>query len=343
MRVFVYEYLCAGGAGKGLPASLLTEGWAMLSAVLADLGRVAGVHVDTILTTTSRARGASKGSGLPSPPGACAIHRPSEPEDKRFRELAAAADGSLIIAPEFDDLLGARCRWAEEAGGRLLGPSAGAVRLTGDKRLLASHLHARGVPTPPVLREPYFPAVWKPRFGAGSQATFLVHSPEELAACPDRARAEGWRGEAVVQPYVPGLPASVALLLGPRQQIALPAAAQELSPDGRFCYRGGAVPLPADLAGRAAELAARAVQSMPGLRGYVGVDLVLGGAADGSGDCVIEINPRLTTSYVGLRALAETNLAEAMLDVATGGRRVTIRWRPGGVRFRADGFVSRTS
>ena len=52
---------------------------------------------------------------------------------------------------------------------------------------------------------------------------------------------------------------------------------------------------------------------MPGLSGYVGVDVVLGN--DGR-DWAIEINPRLTTSYVGLRALAGFNLAEAMLAVA---------------------------
>ena len=59
---------------------------------------------------------------------------------------------------------------------------------------------------------------------------------------------------------------------------------------------------------------------MPGLLGYVGVDLVLGDAADGSRDYAIEINPRLTTSYVGLRALADFNIAEAMLRAANGPR-----------------------
>jgi tyramine---L-glutamate ligase len=33
---------------------------------------------------------------------------------------------------------------------------------------------------------------------------------------------------------------------------------------------------------------------------------------------VIEVNPRLTTSYVGLRAAAKTNLAVAMIRVAEG-------------------------
>ena len=54
------------------------------------------------------------------------------------------------------------------------------------------------------------------------------------------------------------------------------------------------------------------------LIGYVGVDLVLGVAGDGGDDAVIEINPRLTTSYLALRRLLRTNLAAAMLAVARG-------------------------
>jgi predicted ATP-grasp superfamily ATP-dependent carboligase len=227
----------------------------------------------------------------------------------------------------------------EEAGGRLLGPSAAAVRLTGDKLLLARHLIRRGVPTPPVLAEPRFPAVWKPRHGAGSQATFLVRSPEELMTCAARARAEGWEGEAIVQPFVPGLAASVALLLGPRQQVALRPGAQSLSADGRFHYQGGTLQLAPALAERVCRLAWQAVRAVAGLQGYVGVDVVLGEAADGSRDRVIEINPRLTTSYVGLRALAESNLAEAMLGIVCGKDVPGLRWRAGVVRFQADGTI----
>ncbi len=79
---------------------------------------------------------------------------------------------------------------------------------------------------------------------------------------------------------------------------------------------------------------------MPGLRGYVGVDLVLGDQADGSQDSVIEINPRLTTSYVGLRALAATNLTETMLRLAREEDVPPPVWKDGAVRFRADGTVS---
>jgi hypothetical protein len=345
MRVFVYEYLCAGGTARQPSApSLRAEGKAMLSAVLADLAQVPGIQVETLLNQDSKS------------------------EEGRFRELATAADYTLVIAPEFDDILATRCRWVEEAGGRLLGPSAEAVKQTADKLLLARHLSDHGIRTPgasslrvsnPSLKRERgaattaslahasgsdsralgFPAVWKPRYGAGSQATFRVQAEGELAAWVAQARAEGWEGEAILQPFVPGLPASVAWLLGPRQQVALLPARQILSTDGRFRYLGGTAPLAPELAERAVPLTRQAVQTVPGLRGYVGVDLVLGDATDGSQDWVIEINPRLTTSYVGLRALAETNLVQAMLHIVIGKAIPRLKWRAGLVQFQADGRI----
>jgi hypothetical protein len=81
------------------------------------------------------------------------------------------------------------------------------------------------------------------------------------------------------------------------------------------------------------------VAALPQPRGYIGVDLVLGAAADGSGDRMIEINPRLTTSYVGLRVAAKTNLAAAMLAVIQGDT-PNLSFRAGPVEFAADGTIS---
>src|SRR5205807_371781 len=99
------------------------------------------------------------------------------------------------------------------------------------------------------------PVVCKPRHGAGSQATFFARSAEEWAACATQARSETGADEAVWQPFVPGLAASVALLLGPVQGVPLLPARQHLSADGRFHYQGGSLPLPPGLARRATELA----------------------------------------------------------------------------------------
>jgi predicted ATP-grasp superfamily ATP-dependent carboligase len=336
MELFLYEHCCSGAlAGRRDAGSLRAEGWAMLAAVLDDFRRCPGVGVATLLDPAA------------PPPGWVApanvtLHG-GQPEDERsFRILTRAADFTLVIAPEFDGLLAERCCWVEEEGGRLLGPSAAAVRRTADKLTLARHLCSCGIPTPPCATLPgewNYPLVCKPRDGAGSQATFLVRDQAEREAYRDRARQEGWRGEMIWQPFVPGLPASVAVLLGPRRCVVLPAVAQHLSGDGRFRYRGGSLPLPPELDARARRLAERAVRAVDGLHGYVGVDLGLGEAGDGSADVVFEINPRLTTSYVGLRALARFNLAEVLLTVTTGTSLPTMSWRQGPVHFRADGSV----
>ena len=96
--------------------------------------------------------------------------------------------------------------------------------------------------------------------------------------------------------------------------------------------------MPAVLRKRAVRLAHAAIAGIEGLQGYVGVDLVLGAAPDGTRDYAIEINPRLTTSYIGLRQLCRSNLAQAWLDVLDG-RDVVLDWEEGPVEFRADGTV----
>jgi tyramine---L-glutamate ligase len=335
--LFVYEFLCGGGlVGAEISPSLHREGWTMLDAVLRDLGRCPGMQTTTLLD-----------SQQPSPatdwPNNTPVYVAVGEEPARFVELARRADYTLVIAPEFDDLLLTRCRWVVECGGRLLGPGVEAVRLTGDKLRLAEHLRSRGVATPATVAWSWtdnvaaFPAVVKPRYGAGSQATFLCRTPAACQAAAAAAREEGWHGEMIAQSYCEGLAASVAFLIGREECLALPAAAQHLSTEGRFRYQGGAVPLPPVLAARAQRLGQRAVTAVDGLFGYVGVDVVLGTADDGRDDVVIEINPRLTTSYAGLRQLACFNLAEALLAVTLGTPRPALAWREGPVHFRADG------
>jgi predicted ATP-grasp superfamily ATP-dependent carboligase len=317
MRIFVYEHTCASDS-PGLEA-LQAEGRAMLSAVTADLARLHDVEVQT-------------------------LHDESE---DAFRQTAAAADYTLVIAPEFDGILEMRCGWVEEAGGRLLGPSPAAVEIAADKWTLGELWRQRRVPTPPgrlllpqeTPPDTFFPAVCKPRFGAGSQATFLLRDAADVQEMWRQARAEGRREAMLLQSFVPGRPASIAWIIGRRQQVPLLPAEQNLSDDGRFHYRGGAVPLAKALAERAVRLTRPALATVPGLLGYVGVDIVLGEASDGSQDQVIEMNPRLTTSYIGLRALARTNLAEMMLQAASGRTITKPSWRPGRVRVTADGQV----
>lgn len=309
MRVFVYEHICALGIGRepGSPEySLFTEGRAMLSAITADFAAVPGVEVVTF------------------PVGV-----PPDDHSATFSRLAASADWTLVIAPETGGELERLARLVLAVSGKLLGPSPDAIAIASDKIRLGNLWEEWGVPTPRIFRPDEavtFPVVCKPRDGCGSEETYLVRTAEEFAALPSDP-------DRLVQEYVGVQSASVAFLVGPRQTIPLLPTFQHLSSDGRFRYRGGELPIPPDLAARAVTVGRRAVEAVAGLGGYVGVDVILG-----EQDVAIEINPRLTTSYVGLRALADTNLAAAILNVYVG-RRTEVKWREGRVTFGTDGTI----
>jgi predicted ATP-grasp superfamily ATP-dependent carboligase len=323
MRVFVYEYLTAVGLGHktGDPLhSMYREGRAMRDAVAADFRAIPGVEVVTL-------------DG-------------SNPDRERecFLEHLEGCDWCLLIAPEIGDELGRRAEWVLEAGVRLLGPSVGAIRFLSNKLAVAGYWRDCGVPTPETTdrvpgSDEAFPMVWKPADGAGSTATFLLTSPEDAERAKGLVAAGEYAGPMLLQPLVPGRAASVAFLCGPGGNVPLRPAFQHLTHDGRFRYRGGETPIPPALSARALDLGIRAVACVPGLLGYVGVDLVLGEGSDGSEDFAIEINPRLTTSYVGLRRLAGFNLAGAMLRIAQGEEPPVEVWKPGRVHFTAEGTV----
>jgi predicted ATP-grasp superfamily ATP-dependent carboligase len=337
MLIFVYEHMNSGVyARAGGAESLHAEGGAMLSAALDDFQRCEAVETVTLLDPRQSA------------PGRVVHATGPAGEEAVFRALAREADRTLVIAPETAGILEARCRWVEEMNGRLLGPSSAAVHVTADKLALATNLATRGVPTPPTRAiKPGqacsfpFPVVVKPRDGAGSVATFRIASDETWRRVDDAIAGEGYEGELVVQPFAQGKAASVAVLIGPAGTFPLLPAEQHLSADDRCHYEGGSIPLSSNEAQRASRLAERAVPGIAGLRGFVGIDLILGTRDDGLDDVVIEINPRLTTSYVGLRELARFNLGAAMLSVADGEKPPAFEWQPGAVRWRSDGTVRR--
>ena len=338
MRFFLYEFVTGGGVwsqnDRRLVPSLVAEGSAMLAAVMADFGLLA----DAKLTVMRDGR---LGRLVESPNCHCMAINTAEQEAVVFRQLAAEADWTLLIAPETGGALLERCRTVEVVGGRLLSPGAAFVEVASNKQATAELLQRCGVPAPPgwllddggvdAAERALFPLVAKPVDGCGSQGVRLIRCREDLALLPAD-------GTLRVETLAPGIATSVAVLCGEAGNFPMPACEQTLSSDGRFSYLGGRLPLAPALAERAQKLALAAVAALPSPRGYVGVDLVLGDAADGSGDYLIEINPRLTTSYVGLRALSQTNLAAAMLAVCQG-QSPELCFGARSIEFTADGVI----
>jgi predicted ATP-grasp superfamily ATP-dependent carboligase len=298
LTILVHEWVTGGGhTTEVLPPSWVAEGQAMRRAIAADFAALQPPGARVLVTLDRR---------LGDDPGPWAIIPLGQREGEsasRLIDLARQADYTVLIAPETSGVLADLTRKLEAAGARGLGCSARSIELTGDKLALREWLRIRGIPTPscravvPALGLPEdhpFPAVLKPLDGAGSADTFWIGHRGNL---PLAARA---LPVGLLQPLCRGVPMSGSFLVTEDQNAWLVGLGRMRVAvvEGRFVYRGGVMPIRCP---EAVPILRRAIESIPGLRGFVGVDYVW--EPTRREVTVLEINPRATTSYVGLRRL----------------------------------------
>ena len=159
------------------------------------------------------------------------------------------------------------------------------------------------------------PGVLKPNNGAGSETTFFIESLEKLmqiTAQQDVISAQPMR----LEKWVPGVPASASLICGPGGYEILPATRQVFQSWPIGNYLENRADLCDEHRRRARQLAIQVYQALPKTVGYLGIDMILADAPED--DRVIEINPRLTSSYPLLRSVSPRNLAQTMLQMAKG-------------------------
>lgn len=342
MRLLVSEFICSGAwADESLDSSLVAEGRSMLLAVLRDAANIPGLEVVTIWSA-HRERFPVEGVAFQL------AHSPEE-EIELLAELAAWADVTLLIAPEFDGILTHRALLVEGVGGRLCGPSPLAITTCTDKFEVAEILQQAGIPTIPTAEfspvedsaaSVTFPCVIKPRDGAGSQDTYLVPTAADFVRLLPSWKKSSLLNRAIWQPYIPGRAASVGVLVTPEQYRYQPLVPceQTLSADGRFSYQGGVVPARSVDAVALQNAAVAACRQVAGLRGYVGVDLIIPDANPAE-PLVVEINPRITTSYLGYSRLCEQNLVASMLGADFGASELT--WKPDVLEYVSTGKVTK--
>jgi predicted ATP-grasp superfamily ATP-dependent carboligase len=296
-----------GLAGHPLPASLEREGRAMRRAIAGEFAALSERNTKIIMTLDAR---------LKAEPGPWAVELLDEGEhDHKVGELSRSADFTVVVAPETSGILARLTRELTRIGARILGSSTEAVELTGNKARLAKHLRDRDIDTPPTRtivpsqglpETTQFPAVLKPLDGAGSVDTFYLSGAADL---PHKARRIP---EALLQPFVPGQPMSASFLVSREGRAWLIGMGRQRMRirDGQFEYMGGEVP--ACCPGALAQVR-RAVDAVEGLFGFVGVDFIWD--VHRGHATILEVNPRPTTSLVGLcRLLPAGHFARAWLE-----------------------------
>jgi tyramine---L-glutamate ligase len=244
-----------------------------------------------------------------------------------IERLAPGCDMGLVIAP--DRLLPGYTKILEDFTHNL-GCSSLVAAVCGNKVMTGSILSRHGVPVPESPSTGR--RVVKPVHGCGSAG---VRITEDLPG----------EGE-FAQRYIEGEHLSVSLVCStntgeaclyytgnPPITLALNRQLIEVE-DGRFHYLGGETPVDHP-AGDEILGVARKAATVLGCQGYAGVDVVVADKV-----YVVDVNPRITTSVIGIAAVMEEEIARILVDASHGGGPEVVHLR-GKVRFTKDGEVTR--
>jgi tyramine---L-glutamate ligase len=308
VRIFVYEHITGGGcAGNALPAALLPEATMMLRSLAHDLRAIAGVELSGLRDARVVHAAGDWNERVVDGPAAWG---------DGFDALVRASDAVWLIAPETDRVLERLSARVLAAGKTLLGSAPQAIAVAASKLETAAALRRANVAVVPTLRpneaDLHGPCVVKPDDGCGCEGTFRWPS---LSGARAWIRAQPKPERFVVQPYAVGEPLSLSVIAAPAGAVLLSVNRQRIElRDEAFLFDGCEVNVSMEGVDELAQLAERTVAAIAGLWGYVGIDFLL----TESGPIVLEVNPRLTTSYVGLHAALGVNPAQLVLDLLEG-------------------------
>lgn len=326
MKILVCEFFLAGLGDpiSKLPPTLLREARAMASTLLQSLATDPALQVRVLLHPDAN---------MVLPATIDVTWTTSHP----LIDLTSAlcrTDMLWPIAPETEGRLKAMVGLARRYGVFTLSPEEKLIEIATDKWLTYLHLKNHRIPTPETVlggkpSPGAGPWIVKPRDGVGSLHVRLVQDPTELP------KDEDW----VIQSFCPGRDISQVVVGGAREDWYLPPCSQILMGGGSFEYLGGETPLDPASYQRSEKLARTLIKSIGAFRGWLGIDMVLGHDPSGKDDKIIEVNPRLTTSFVGLNRLAKLPLGPAVVNHAFGRDLPLPGFGDQLVRFQASGEV----
>ncbi len=300
MRLFVTEFITGGGfANHPLPEGLKQEGLLMLNSVLADCSRLRDIHLMTCLDPRIELTDINVD-----------VYPVENSTDymQQVSQLAHENDYAWVIAPESAGVLESLVSRLTKESIPVINCDAGSIRVAGDKIKCTARLLDAGIDTAvnfssTEAQQYTQKTVIKSRFGVGCEGLKICDSGALALECIDDFNQ--W----VVQPYIEGEHLSLSLLCYAGEAKILSCNKQVFSgkeePKLKACYVNAA-----SINKQMEMLANNIAQTFPGLAGYVGVDLI----SMDSGYIVIDINPRLTSSYVGLSEVLTRNPAELCIQ-----------------------------
>jgi len=317
MKILVFEYITGGGFNKqNLPEALLAEGCLMLQALLDDLRRYAelGHELEVRVMLDERVKALINTSGMQA-----VFISPEQNTTDEFTRLMQHSDAIWPIAPEFDGLLQGLCQTVVDLNKVLLTSPAQAVAITGDKWLCYQHLKRHHIATVPTRLftgvEQYDQqqgkhSAWvvKPIDGAGCINSYMFTDRQDFMAM------QACTGRYLIQPQLLGQTTSLSCLFKHGRAWLLCANQQQFTISKQQYHLAGLMVNYTDQLAAYRILVDAIALALPELWGYVGIDLI----ETPEQTWVLEINPRLTTSFVGIHEALGLNVVEAIMQLVKG-------------------------
>lgn len=309
MKLLVFEYICGGGlAGQALPESLLAEGRLMLQALLDELKLLTQIQV--LLPLDARCTDLKLPENVQT-----VVVTGAEAHPDLLENLLTGSYLFWPIAPETDGVLLQLARQAQALNKTVLLSDPETVGVCSDKLATYQCLKMHDIPVVESLSVsnlsmlPFFPAVIKPRDGVGCEGGFVLTDHAQFQAISQSIDAENY----LLQPLMKGDAVSLSCLFKNAQAWLLTTNQQHVTiQNNRFTLQACEVNTDNARQTFYRDLIGRVAQALPGLWGYIGIDLV---ETAEFGPLILEINPRITTSYAGIRAATGINVAEQVLNL----------------------------
>jgi len=322
LNLLIVEWITGGGhSNQKLSSIILSEGYAMLRCVISDCKK-AGHKITTFLD--------ARLTDFNPPTKADNIIPISTCDEfyKKITEFSSLVDGVYVIAPESGQILENIVEMVENSGGTSLNCKINAIKHVSNKMSTYETLKKQGIQVPETVlvdsnekldkikslaKNLGYPVVFKPLEGVSCNGLSVVKTEKEIEMALLKIAQKSTREQFIVQKQIAGKNASACVFSDGnkaksvtlnKQLVSLASSANESK------YYGGIIPYNHPLEKKALKTAKRAVEAVKGLRGYVGVDMVLTDMES----IVIEINPRLTVSYVGLKKAVNFNPSQAIIE-----------------------------
>ncbi|WP_297827078.1 ATP-grasp domain-containing protein [uncultured Methanobrevibacter sp.] len=158
----------------------------------------------------------------------------------------------------------------------------------------------------------------KPLMGVDCEDIVVIENIEDLTLDLDKIFVPGSR--VIVQEFIDGTDISVSLISDGKKAIPISLNRQFIElKDDKGTYLGGRLPYETKYKDEAFEIATKAVEAIDGLKGFVGVDLIINNdEKDVYSVYLLEINSRFTTPYVGLKQISSLNIGKSIIDLIEG-------------------------